>query len=342
MKVDAFPDRTISVDDKNYLYFGGTAYLGLATHKEFQNHIIEGIRKWGAFFGSSRNANVKLSIYDTAESQLAEWVKAEATATVSSGALAGKLVLDYLSKTSSSFFHYPKTHPAIVAKDSLPLFVNGKLHPKLTDQHKEHIVISADAMLALEVYPTSFNFLETIPEYKTITLLLDESHSIGLLGKSGCGIFSTINSARLKQKIMVTSLSKALGLSGGLIAGDRLMINDIKNESAFVSSSSANPAYLHAFVKGHDIYEVQQKNLKSNMAFLFSLLKPEILESQNEAYPVLYFQKEGFYNSLLKRGIIITSFEYPSYTSPMNRVVITANHTKEDLKTLASALNQMA
>lgn len=341
MRVNEFPDRSITIDGKSYLYFGGTSYLGLSTHKAFQELIIEGIKKWGTFYGSSRNANIKLLIYEEAEDSLAEWIEAEAVVSVSSGALAGKLVLDYLSKTNAEFYHYPKTHPAIVAKGSLPLFVKGNLNPRLLDNTIENIVISVDAILALEVVPTSFKFLDEIPKQKTITLLVDESHSIGVLGTSGRGVFSDISSKRIIKKIAVGSLGKALGMSGGYIAGDKLIINGIKNEAAFISSSGANAAYLYAFINGQHIYREQKTSLKANMFFLFSLLNEKIKSSHNENYPVLYFQKEGFYKKLLNQNIIITSFEYPSYDTPMNRVVITANHTKADLKLLATALNNL-
>ncbi len=67
MIVNEFPDRIITVDGVEYLYFGGTNYLGMSTNPEFQHILLESIKKWGTAYGSSRNSNVKLSIYETAE-----------------------------------------------------------------------------------------------------------------------------------------------------------------------------------------------------------------------------------------------------------------------------------
>lgn len=341
MLVDEFPDRTITVRGKTYLYFGGTSYLGLATHKGFQQLIIEGLTQWGTSFGSSRNANVKLSVYATAETLLTKWIKAEDVVTVSSGALAGKLVLDYLSKSNPVFYHYPKTHPAIVAKNSLLLFEANQLHPRLLDHKIEDIVISADAVLASEMFSTSFDFLNEIPKHKTITLLVDESHSIGILGESGRGIFTEINTNRAINTIVVASMGKALGVSGGFIGGEKTVINSIKNEATFISSSGANPCYLQAFIRGQHIYKSQLNLLKANISYLFSQLNERISSSQNENYPVLYFKNEDIYQNLLEQKIVITSFLYPTYNVPMNRIVITANHTEADLKILANALNNL-
>ena len=264
MIVENFPDRTIAIDGKEYLYFGGTGYLGLATHPEFQNALMKSIQKWGTFYGSSRNSNIKLSIYNQFEDYFAQQIGAEASLTVSSGTLAGRLVIDFLAKKGPVFFHYPQTHPAILAKESLPLFIDGKLHPCLVDNAREEIVITVDAILGLEVEPVSLNFLDTISASKKITLVVDESHSLGIVGKNGKGIFDSIEHQNIEIKIMVSSLGKALSLSGGIIAGNQNFIEAIKEESTFVSSSAANPAYLELYCRAEELYQTQKKKLKNN------------------------------------------------------------------------------
>jgi len=170
MTVDQFPDRTILVDGETYLYFGGTSYLGMATNPDFQNLLFESIKTWGTSYGSSRNSNIQLRIYQEAEDLFSNNSGAEAALTVSSGTLAGRLVIDYLATTHRHFYHYPKTHPAILEHSSQPVFINGALHPGLTDEVNEAVVITADALLSLAVQPTNFDFLDGISSSKTITL----------------------------------------------------------------------------------------------------------------------------------------------------------------------------
>lgn len=338
MTVECFPDRTVTLNEKTYLYFGGTAYLGLPTNSDFQNTLVKSVEKWGSFYGSSRNSNIKLSVFNKAEDLLAKQIGTEKSLTTSSGTLAGKLVLEYLSKNQSTFYHYPKTHPAILHSKSLPLFENGILHKNLTDNKKEDIVITVDAVLALEVEPTLFDFLNEISSEKQITLVVDESHSLGVLGKQGEGIFKTIQNKNLKSKIMIASLGKALGLSGGVIAADASFINAIKNEILFVSSSCANAAYLESYVVSQNLIKNQQKKLKANLRFLFEDLDLKDSFKFNKDYPVIYCSSEKIYDRLFEKGIIITNFKYPNYKNEMNRIVITANHTKEDLTRLKAAL----
>ena len=105
MIVEKFPDRIIEIDQKQYLYFGGTAYLGLPTNKKFQDLVVQNILNWGTTYGSSRTANIQLTAYDAGESFLASHVGSESTVTVSSGMLAGKLVVDLMKKQTDCFFH---------------------------------------------------------------------------------------------------------------------------------------------------------------------------------------------------------------------------------------------
>ncbi|QCX40681.1 pyridoxal phosphate-dependent aminotransferase family protein [Aureibaculum algae] len=340
MIVDNFPDRTITVEGNEYLYFGGTGYLGLATHPEFVDILMGAIKKWGTFYGSSRNSNIKLSIYDQFENYFAEQIGAEDVLTVSSGTLAGRLVIDFLKKSNPIFFHYPKTHPAILANGSLPLFIDDELHPRLLEATEEEIVITVDAILGLEVAPVSFAFLDNISTSKKITLVIDESHSLGVLGENGNGVFGGIQHSIVESKIMVSSIGKALSLSGGIIAGNREFITKLRNESMFVSSSAANPAYLEAYCKAETIYETQKKRLAKNLNFITDKLVVKDGIKFNKNYPVIYSEDERVYNKLFAEGIIITNFKYPTYKNMMNRIVITANHTEEDLKRLIQILNK--
>lgn len=338
MIVDGFPDRTVLIDKKEYLYFGGTAYLGLPTNLVFQKTLVKSIAKWGSFYGSSRNSNIKLSIFDKAENLFAKQIGTEKSLVTSSGTLAGKMILEYLSKTENTFYHYPKTHPAILHSKSLSLFENGTLHKNLLNNKKENIVITVDAVLALEVTSTAFNFLNNISINKDITLVVDESHSLGVLGKEGRGVFRTIQNKNLKRKIMIASLGKALGLSGGIIASDENFIEEMKNETLFVSSSCANAAYLESYIESQDLIKKQQKKLKDNLSFLFKDLKLDESFKFSKDYPVIYSSGETIYEGLIQSGIIISSFNYPNYKDRMNRIVITANHTEEDLIELKQAL----
>lgn len=340
MKVNQFPDRIIEIDNEDYLYFGGTAYLGLPTHPEFQKLIIKNILQWGTAYGSSRSANIQLNAYENGERFLADFINANAALTLSSGMLAGKLVVEALTTETDCFFHFPDTHTAIKAQNSLPFFIGERLNPRLLDNTIEKITILTDSVPSFHVQPIDLTILNSIPSNKEITLVIDESHSLGILGTNGCGIFSTINLSTIKRKIMVSSLGKAFGLTGGVIASDSEFINQMATHDTFVSSAGMNAAFVQTMADAAAIYLQQHQKLKDNLNYIDThLIKNKAIHFDCN-YPLIYPETEGLNDVFTANKIIVTNFKYPTDTRDLNRIVITANHKKEDLDKIIYILNQ--
>jgi 7-keto-8-aminopelargonate synthetase-like enzyme len=340
MKVNQFPDRIIEINNENYLYFGGTAYLGLPTNPEFQKLLIKNILQWGTAYGSSRSANIQLTAYENGEQFLAQFIKADAALSVSSGMLAGKLVIEILSPQTDCFFHFPNVHTAIKATNSFPFFIGNELNPSLLDAATEKITILTDAVPSFHIKPIDFSILNSIPPNKEITLVIDESHSLGILGINGCGIFSTIDLPNIKRKIMVASLGKAFGLTGGVIASDLDFINQMQVNDTFVSSAGMNAAFVQTMADASTIYLQQHQKLKQNLQYVNTNLVKNKAVNFNPNYPLIYPDIDGIYELFALNKIITTNFKYPTDTKFLNRIVITANHKKEDLDKIIYILNQ--
>jgi 7-keto-8-aminopelargonate synthetase-like enzyme len=340
MKVNQFPDRVIEIENNEYLYFGGTAYLGLPTHPEFQKLLIKNILQWGTAYGSSRSANIQLTAYENGERFLANFIKAEAALTLSSGMLAGKLVIETLTPETDCFFHFPDTHTAIKAQNSLPFFIGEKINPRLLDSEIEKITVLTDSVPSFHVQPIDLSILNLIPNNKEITLVIDESHSLGILGTNGCGIFSTINLPNIKRKIMVSSLGKAFGLTGGVIASDSEFINLLATHDTYVSSAGMNAAFVQTMADAETIYLQQHLKLKDNLNYINTHLIKNKAVLFDPEYPLIYPEIEGINEVLAANKIIVTNFKYATGTKDLNRIVITANHKKDDLDIIIHLLNQ--
>lgn len=339
MQINKIPNRVFYKDDKEFLYFGGTNYLGVTTLPEFQKMLLTAFQKWGTSYGSSRSANIQLDIYEIAENLLAQQIGSEAVVTVSSGMLAGKLALEQLQHTADLVFHFPNTHPALLHPFSLPLIQNGKLNPFLFDPTVSSIGIVADAIPSLEVTPINLEILKDIPSNIKITLLLDESHSIGILGDQGQGVLNQYELPNVHCKISIASLGKAMGLSGGIIAGDSEFINQIKKQQNFVGASGMNPAFLETFVNAQSIYQKQRQQLKNNLDYVTNNLIPNSEFTFTNEYPVIYFDNDELLQLLLENNIIPTSFPYPTASGKLSRIVISAHHTENDLEKMIQQLN---
>jgi 8-amino-7-oxononanoate synthase len=340
MQLQGAPNTTTLINNKEYLFFSGTSYLGIPLLPSFQELISESISKWGTSYGSSRNANLKLDIYQKGEHYLSTFLNTEDTVTVSSGTLAGHFALRSLREKADCFFYMPKTHPAILTDDATPVFENSVLNSELKNAKNKSICILVDAIATLETSPFSFEFLNTISESNTIYLLLDESHSLGVLGDNGSGISSQISNAKNIEIVIVSSLGKAFGINGGIIAGSKEFIHLIKKDSLFIGSAGMSPSFLEAFVKGEEVYQNQLKKLQENCSYVFEKLKHLSAVKISKNYPVFFFENEEIADYLHKNGILITSFLYPSSTKKINRIVLNANHTKKQLDSLVDCLIQ--
>lgn len=339
MQVSEIPNRVFYKDGIEFLYFGGTNYLGVTTLAEFQEILLKSFQKWGTCYGSSRSANIQLEIYKIGEDLLAKQIGTESAVTISSGMLAGKLALEYLHNTTDLLFHFPNTHPALLHPFSKPIIENGILNPLLFDTTIIDIGIVADAIPSLGVTPNELSILKDIPSSKKITLLLDESHSFGLLGTNGQGILNTYNFPNIQQKISVASLGKAMGLSGGFIAGDIQFIDKIKKQPNFIGASGMNPSFLETFVNAQPLYDLQRQKIKQNLEYVSKNLLSNPALTFDKDYPVIYFDQDKLLQLLLENHIVPTSFPYPTASGKLSRIVISAHHIKTDLDKIIEQLN---
>lgn len=339
MELNEIPNRVLYKDGQEYLYFGGTNYLGITTNPDFQRIICQAVLKWGSSYGSSRMANIRLDIYEKAEKLIARQMETEASLTISSGMLAAKLALEQLQHQNELLFHLPNTHPALLHPSSLPLIHNNKLNQFLFDSTITKIGIVADAIPSLAVTAIDLDILNSIPTNKKITLLLDESHSIGLLGNQGQGVLNQYNYPNVHSKISIASLGKAMGLTGGIIAGPTDFIDNIKQQQNFVGSSGMNPAFLESFVSAQSLYYQQRQELKKKVSYVAERLLANDAYTFSHDYPVIYFDNDQLLELLEENNIIPTSFPYPTASGKLSRIVISAHHWLSDLDRMVKNLN---
>ena len=344
---DYLPGRTLLSSGKEYLYFSGTSYLGMARNEELQKYLQEGLARYGSNYSSTRLSNVQLNIYAEAENYLAALTGAEAALTVSSGFLAGQLVIRTLEGTAD-FIYGPRTHPALWRQKtdffdgSFTEWVNN-LPERVANSKQENVVILCNSLDPLLAVKYNFDWLEDLPTDKDITLIIDDSHGFGATGKTGAGFFSEVNVPRGAELIVVTSMGKALGIPAGLILGKEKTLAGFRQSPFFGGGSPAVPAYLYAFLKSAAIYpEARQKLLKNIRLWQSQLINPSLFHNFPD-YPVFYTPYNQLCTFLYEKDMLISSFPYPTPQSPhITRVILSSLHTPDDLGNLATAVNEFA
>lgn len=342
-KADNSPHRTVVIDEKEYLFFSGTAYLGISNNTDFHEWVKKGIAIYGSNFSSSRKNNFQLKIFDEAEELMAAFVNAPACITVSSGYMAGQIVVRALEGTGK-FFYAPSTHPALWrSKDD---FSEGDfkiwsetIAEEVSNSPEENIVIlsnSIDALLSIEY---NFDWVNQLPEDKNIVLVVDDSHGIGLIGREGSGIYNLLPSKPNITNVVTASIGKAMGLPGGAVFSTSEFIDNVLSGPWFGTSSPMNPAYLYAYVNGQSIFTEALKKLQQNVALLRSLLNNLNNYNSIPGYPVFYFTDQQLFEKLIKDHIIISSFPYPLPEDDIaNRIVLNSHHTEADIRFLSEKL----
>lgn len=347
---DHLPGRTLSINGEEYLFCSGTSYLGMACNEAFRPCLLEGMQRYGTNYSSSRNSNLQLKIFDEAESYLAAYTGAGAALTMSSGYLAGQVVVQTL-KRAGRFMYAPGTHPAVWrsmadapdASISYAEWVNQLLQkaPRLPDQH---LILVCNSLDPLKAQNYTFDWVSALPENKQITLVVDDSHGFGVTGEDGAGIYRQLcllQSIRSIRLVVVSSLGKAFGIPAGVILADRQFNEQFKGSTYFGGASPAVPAYLYAFLRSKSIFaEARQKLFANILYFRQRLARPELFNSF-EDYPVFYTSSEDLCPYLLQHQVFISSFRYPTPAdAPVTRVILNSLHTPEDLNHLATLINQ--
>ncbi len=356
--IDHLPSRTIHLNGEEHLFFSGTSYLGMGHQPDFKAALLEGFNQYGTIFSASRNNNVQLKVYEEAEDFIEHWTGSEAALTVSSGLMAGQLVVQNL--VNQTFISAPSAHPAIWQTNTPPQynFKNFENFSKkivsIVEKITGTMVISANAIDPLQSESYDFSWIKNLPNDKPITLLLDDSHGIGITGTSrnasgffedGSGIFRKIKDLIGDKSninlIVIASLAKAVGIPGGVMLGDKKTIASIRQNPLFVGASPIVPAYLFAFLHAQDTYKVARAVLQKNIQqFTTALsLPPHLPITSLPNYPVFFTPQKDLFDFLLKHKILISSFSYPKPTDPpITRIILSALHTEGDIEEIIEKL----
>ena len=349
---NSLPGRTVQIADKDWLWFSGTAYLGMGYHAAFRQFLLEGMAQYGTNFGSSRNNNLRLQIYEEAETALVQFVGAPAALTVSSGMLVGQLVTKWIDNTilkqaSAIRWYAPNVHPALWGADyqSVNELLNewfARLPERTRASEAKHIVIATDSVGSPQVSAIPWDWVSELPDNKQITILVDDSHGLGVFGTKGEGIYQEIAkrvTCSNHKIIVVSSLNKALGIPAGAVLADPEVISSIRQTPMFAGASPSPPAYLYALKKTCEsgIYEMEHQKMLLNAQYFEQQVKDLDLFSYINKYPAFCSLQSGLHEFLKEHQILTASFSYPTpQDAPVTRLVVSSLHTPDDLNILAA------
>ncbi len=339
-QIENNPGRTTMIAQKEYLFFSGYAYLGLQHNDQFKQLVFEGLEKYGWLFPSSRISNTQHIIFEQFEALLSSITNSKYSFSFSSGFSAGTVASSLFE--GHKIFVCPEAHPAINKTHQIPLIFDKWAEQTLHFLHENNYattpVLLADSVNPVTGEVNDFDFLQYTS--KPIIVVIDDSHGIGLLGNNGEGIRGLLPKKDHIEYVFTYSLSKAFGINGGAIScNDIDLANTIKTSPEFTASTPISPALAYAFINAQNVYSTQRDNLIKNVSFLRNLLASNSSVVNDESLPFFILPEhldEDFFKS---HEIIISSFAYPNPTGrKINRAVLNALHTQNDLTNLANTI----
>lgn len=344
--IDTIPGRTVAIEGREFLYFSGTSYLGMGRNEAFRALIEEGLRRYGNNYSCSRISNLQLKIFDEAETYLAAQFGVEAALTLSSGYMAGQIVIQMLAQEQiDNFIYAPQTHPALWRSPKDALTENDDdwmvhLPQKIQALAPAKVAILCNALDPLYAKKCTFDWVKGLPADAEIILVIDDSHGLGITGKEGRGVLSEIEVPENISLIVVSSLGKALGVPGGVVLAKRAVIERLKTSAFFGGGSPASPTGLYALLKAETIYKEARNKLIENIGLFTGKINKTEQFSFLPDYPVFYTTDQHLADKLLNNNILISCFRYPTADAArITRIILSSLHREADIEKLAAAIN---
>ena len=235
---------------KNVINWCSNDYLGMGQHKVVIDAMKTAIDTTGAGSGGTRNISGTTHYHVALESEIARWHKMESALIHTSAFVANEWTLISLTRIINDieFVSDDNNHASLIqgiikSKAKKHLFKHNNMQD-LEDKLKA--VKGTPCIIFESVYSmegdvaTIKEILDLADKYKAITYI-DEVHAIGLYGETGAGWLEKVG-LQDRVDLVSGSFSKAVGLHGGYIAGDKEVVDAIRSISpGFIFTTSIPP-----------------------------------------------------------------------------------------------------
>lgn len=241
------------VAGKELINFSSYDYLGLARHPEIALASKNAIDRYGTSVSASRLAAGERSLHRDLEQGLASLLQVEDCIVYVSGHATNVTTIGHLFGSQDLILYDSLSHNSIVqgcilsgaTAISFPHNDWQTLEYLLKKQRPQYrrVLIAIEGLYSMEGdLPDLPKFIDLKKRYKTL-LLVDEAHSIGVLGAEGRGIGQYFEIDRQDVDLWMGTLSKAFASCGGYIAGSRAIVEYLKYTApGFVYSVGLSPS----------------------------------------------------------------------------------------------------
>jgi glycine C-acetyltransferase len=344
-------DAWVTIGGRRLLNYCANNYLGLANHPRLRQAAKDAIDCYGIGPGAVRTIAGTFSLHLELERRLAEFKQAEACITFQSGFSANLATIPALVGPDDVIFSDELNHASIIDACRLSRAkVIRYAHADVADlrakiaaaERTSRGLIVTDGVFSMDGDIAPLDAICAVAEEAGLILMVDDAHGEGVLGRGGRGIVDHFG-LHGRVHVEVGTLSKAFGVVGGLVAGNRSVIDWLRQRGRpFLFSSAMTVPDVAACLEAVQMLSESDelvKRLWENADYLRRGMAELGFDTGHSTTPIVPIMLGGaplaqaFSRALFEAGLFAMAIGYP--TVPMGkariRVMNSAAHSRDDL-----------
>lgn len=355
----------VQIEGRKIVMAGSNNYLGLTAHPSVKEAALKAVEKYGTGCSGSRYLTGTLDLHIELESKLAEFFGTEAVLLYSTGYQTAQGIIPTLVQSRDEYVVSDKdNHACIVAGQMMAKGIMASLerykHNDMADLERvlQKLPIDAGKLIVSDgVFSTGGEIVdlprlvELAKKYNAKTLI-DDAHSVGVIGKGGRGTASEFN---LENEVDLTmgTFSKTFASLGGFVAGKERVINYLKHHSAaLIFSASPTPAAVAAALAALDLLKKEPWRVPKLISNANKVRKElteagfKIIDGRTAIVPVIVGNDElafAMWKKLYEAGVFVNVFISPGVPQgrQMMRTSYMSTHEDEHLDFIIDAFKKI-
>lgn len=351
----------VIIEGRELINYSSYNYVGMSGDPQVNEAAKQAIEHYGTSVCASRIIGGQIPLHQELESKIAEFIGVEDSVVYVSGHGTNVSTIGHLFGEGDLILHDALSHNSVIVgcilsgaqRQAFPhndwQALENTLKTLRPYYNKVLIVIEGVYSMDGDI-PDLAKFVE-VSKANNAYLMVDEAHSLGVLGKRGKGITEYCNVDPNEVDFLMGTLSKTLASCGGYIAGRQNLIDFLRKTSpGFIFSVGIPAANAAASLEAIKLLEAEPERvqkLQYNSSLFLNLAKEKGLNTGNSAnsavVPIIVGESSvclKLSEALFKRGINVDAILYPAVekNGARMRFFITSEHTQEQISYTVNTL----
>ena len=348
-------------DHRQVVNLSSNNYLGLTTHPRLRERALDAVRRFGVGTGSVRTIAGTMSLHVELEERLAAFKQTEAVVVFQSGFTANAGTVSSILSKDDIVVSDELNHASIIDGCRLSRAAIHVFPHKDVERARailRGLPVGGRTLLITDGVFSMDGDLGPLPELCALAeefgciMMVDDAHASGVFGRNGRGTIDHYD-VHGRVDIQVGTLSKAIGVLGGYVAGSRALIDFLHHRARpFLFSTSHPPAVAAACVAAIEVLldepEIIER-LWDNTRFFKAGLKAAGFDtgaSESPITPVIAgdgARAMQLSDGLFAEGVFAQGIGFPTVARDRARVrtIVTATHTRDELQFALDAFSRV-